>query len=315
MMATMRAITVATYGSPLVLSEVEDPTAGPGQELVDIVYAAVNPLDIWVSQGNFAGITPQPHIPGAEGLGRRADGSLAVVAGVGVAGPGTYAQKVAAPSAALVPVPAGIDPQQAASLGVAGVTAWMCTVSLGAVTAADTVLVLGASGGVGSVAVQIARNAGATVLGQTSSPAKADEIEALGATVVVAGDGPSLQEALSGRAPTLVVEGLGGEFTGACVNAAAAGGRIVNFGTSAGTAVAFDMRTFYRKGTRLLGYGGLLLTPAARDQAFAALFADVAAGRLRVRIDEVLPLGQAAEAHRRILGREVEGKLLLDPTA
>jgi NADPH2:quinone reductase len=313
----MRAITVASYGSPLLLTEVADPVAGDGQEIVEVVYAAVNPLDIWVSQGSFAGVTPQPHIPGVDGLARRIDGSLVIAngAGVGVAAPGTYAERVAIASATLVPVPPGVDEQQAAALGVAGVTAWMCVHSLGGVTSADTVLVLGASGGVGSVALQLAANAGATVVAQTSSERKAGDLGATGAHVVVGSDGPSLRAALGTTAPTLVIDGLGGEFTGACVDAAAPGCRIVNFGTSSSTTVTFDMRAFYRKGTRLLGYGGLLLTADQRAAAFAALFADVAAGRLHVPIDAVLPLAGAGEAHRRILAREVEGKILLDPAA
>ena len=314
MLRPMRAITVSTYGSPLVLSEVADPVPGDGQELVDVIYASVNPLDIWVSQGNFAGVTPQPHIPGVEGLVRRSNGEHALAMGVGLAGPGTYAQRLAAPSSGLIPVPADMDQQQAAGLGVAGVTAWMCLHALAEVTSTDTVLVLGASGGVGSVAAQLAKIAGATVIGQTSSASKVAAVEALGARAIVAASGAELAGALTGTAPTVVIEGIGGDFTGACVDVVAPGGRIVNFGTSAGTAVGFDMRTFYRKGTRLLGYGGLLLTPPQRDRAFAALFANIADGSLRIPIDEVLPLAQANEAHQRILNKQVEGKLLLDPT-
>jgi NADPH:quinone reductase len=310
----MRAITIATYGSPLALSNVPEPVAAEGQEVVEVIYAAVNPLDVWVSQGNFAGVTPQPHTLGVEGLVRRADGSLAAVSGVGVAGPGTYAERVAAPIAALVPVPDDVDPQQAAAMGVAGVTAWMCLHPLAQVHAGDTVLVLGASGGVGSIAVQLARLAGATVIGQTTSPDKVDNVTALQCEAMVAADGATLAEALGGRTPSLVIDGLGGSFTGACVDLVGPAGRIVNFGTSAGTAVGFDMRTFYRKGTRLMGYGGLLLTPAQRNEAFAALFAHIKAGELHVPIDAVLPLDQAGEAHRRILAKEVVGKLLLDPT-
>jgi NADPH:quinone reductase len=309
----MRAITVATYGSPLVLSEIPDPIAGDGQEVVDVVFAAVNPLDIWVCQGNFAGITPQPHTPGAEGLVRRSNGELALVMGVGVAGPGTYAEKVAVSSAQLIAVPAGIDPKQAAGLGVAGVTAWMCVHALCEVTASDTVLVLGASGGVGSAAAQLAKLAGATVIGQTSSASKTGAVEALGVRAIVAASGAELAAALGSVAPTVIVEGLGGDFTRACVDVVGPGARIANFGTSAGTAVDFDMRTFYRKGTRLLGYGGLLLTPPQRDRAFAALFEYVKAGKLQLNIDGVLPLADAGEAHRRILAKQVEGKLLLDP--
>lgn len=309
----MRAIQVASYGSPLELVELADPTPSDGNEVVDVIYASVNPLDIWVSRGNFAGITPQPHTPGVEGVGRRGDGSTVVVTGVGVANSGTYAQKVVASTANLIPVPDGVDLQQAAAVTVAGITAWMCLHALAEVRPTDVVLVLGASGGVGGVALQLAHNVGATVIGQTSSNAKAAAIRATGATVAVAADASELLGALAGVAPTVVIDGLGGAFTGACINAMAPGGRIVNFGTSSDTAVAFDMRTFYRKGTRLLGYGGLLLTPEQRDKAYASLFADIAAGKLQVPIDGVLPLAQASEAHRRILDKQVEGKLLLDP--
>jgi NADPH:quinone reductase len=311
----MRAISIASFSDPLSLTTLADPVAGAGQELVDVVYAAVNPLDVWVSQGNFAAVTPLPHTPGAEGLVRRADGSLASVSGVGVATPGTYAERLAAPTAALVPVPNDVDAQQAASIGVAGVTAWMCVNSLANVQSTDTVLVLGASGGVGSVALQLAKLAGATVIGQTSTADKVISITTFDCDAIVAADGAALAAALNGRIPTVVIDGLGGTFTGACVELVAPAGRIVNFGTSAGTAVGFDMRAFYRKGTKLLGYGGLLLTPAQRDVAFAELFAHIRAGQLHVPIDAVLPLADAQEAHRRILHKEVVGKLLLDPTA
>ena len=309
----MRAIQVASFGSTLELVDVPDPVPADGDEVVDVIYAGVNPLDIWVSRGNFAGVTPLPHVPGVEGVARRADGTHVIVNGVGVATPGTYAERVAVPSGSLVTVPSGVDLQQAAAISVAGVTAWMCVHGLAAVRTDDVVLVLGASGGVGGLAVQIARNAGATVIGQTSSPAKIDAITSLGATAVVAREPADLHAALGGQAPTVVIDGLGGGFTGACVDAAAPAGRIVNFGTSADTAVSFDMRTFYRKSLRLLGYGGLILTPTDRANAYDSLFTEIAAGRLRVVIDEVLPLRDAGEAHRRILQREVEGKLLLDP--
>lgn len=309
----MRAITVESYGAPLVLGEVADAVASNGQEVLDVVLASVNPLDIWVSRGNFAGVTPQPHVPGVEGVGRRSDGSLAIVSGVGVANWGTYAQRVAAPTAALVPVPEGVDVQQAASISVAGITAWMCVEALAGVTAADTVLVLGASGGVGAVALQLARNLGATVIGQTSSGAKTAGIEAHGVRAVVAPDAASLGAALEGTTPSVVIEGLGGTFTGACVDLVGPAARIVNFGTSSDTAVAFDMRTFYRKGTKLLGYAGLLIVPEQRTRAYESLFSAIAAGKLHVPVDAVLPLGDAGEAHRRILDKQVEGKLLLDP--
>src|SRR3954452_24100864 len=111
----MRAIQIASYGAPLELVDVPDPVPTDGHEVVDVVYAAVNPLDIWVSRGNFAAVTPLPHTPGVEGVARRADGTRVLVNGVGVATPGTYAERIAVLTDSLVPVPADVDLQQAAA--------------------------------------------------------------------------------------------------------------------------------------------------------------------------------------------------------
>src|SRR3954468_20378722 len=217
----MRAIQIASYGAPLELVDVPDPVPTDGHEVVDVIYASVNPLDIRVTRGNFAGVTPLPHIPGVEGVARRANGSHVIVSGVGVATAGTYAEKIVVPTDSLVTVPPGVDLQQASAISVAGVTGWMCVHALADVRAEDVVLVLGASGGVGGLAVQMARNAGATVIGQTSSPAKAASINALGATAIVAREPADLRAGLGGQEPTVVIEGLGGGFTGACVDAGA----------------------------------------------------------------------------------------------
>src|SRR3954453_13003974 len=119
----MRAIQIASYGSPLVLVDIPNPVAAEGQEVVEVIYAGVNPLDIWVTRGNFAGVTPLPHTPGVEGIARRPDGSHVIVNGVGVSSPGTYAEKTAVPTDSLVKVPEDVDLQEAAAISVAGVTA------------------------------------------------------------------------------------------------------------------------------------------------------------------------------------------------
>src|SRR3954454_15923096 len=126
----MRAIQIASYGSPLELVDIPNPVAADGEEVVEVIYAGVNPLDVWVSRGNFAGVTPLPHTPGVEGVARRADGSQVIVHGVGVATAGTYAEKVVVSTDSLVSVPREVDLQQAAALSVAGVTAWMCVHAL-----------------------------------------------------------------------------------------------------------------------------------------------------------------------------------------
>ncbi len=311
----MRAIQISSYGGPLTLVDLPDPVAGPGEHLVELQYAAVNPLDVWVSQGNFAAVTKLPHTGGVEGVGT-SNGKTYLVraAGVGIARQGTYAEKVAVTDASLIEVPAGVDPQQAAALGVAGLTAYRCVHTLANVGANDVVLVTGASGGVGNLAVQMAKTAGARVIGQTTSQAKAAVISAGGADdVLIATNGQELTNALAGVSPSVIIDGVAGSFVRSLIEAIGARGRIVNYGTSAGSEIEFDMRVLYRKHASILGYGGINDTDTA--DAFAQLFSSVAAGTLRSPIDAVLPLDQAGETHRRILAKEVSGKLLLDVNA
>lgn len=311
----MYAIQLKEFSGPLVVEEVADPVAGSDEVLVDLIYGTVNPLDVWCCNGNFAAMTPLPHIPGAEGLGT-ANGKTVIVNGngVGLARSGTYAQRIAAPAAALTVVPDDIDPMQAAALGIAGVTAYRCLITKGLATKADTVLVTGASGGVGSLVVQLAHQQGIRVLAQTSNSDKADELFDLGADrVIVASGGDELPKALEGESPTVVVDGVAGSFVTTLLDCLGPNGRYVNYGTSGGTAVNFDMRALYRKGITLCGYTGFLET--SRTDAFAALFDAIRSGKLRVPIDAVLPLTEAGTAHERILAKGVRGKLLLDVRA
>lgn len=311
----MRAIRLNAFSGPLLVENIQDPVADADEVLVDLVYGTINPLDVWCCAGNFAAMTPLPHTPGAEGLGT-VNGKTVIVngSGVGLSRPGTYAERIAAPASAITVVPDGIDPQQAAGLGVAGVTAYRCLVSKGAAQAGDTVLVTGASGGVGSLVVQLARHRGVRVLAQTSSPDKADELFNLGADrVIVAVNGDALPKALDGETPNVIVDGVAGSFVASLIDALAPEGRYVNYGTSGGTAVNFDMRTLYRKGVTLTGYTGLRET--SRADAFDALFDAIASGHLRIVVDDVLPLNQAGEAHVRILSHTVIGKILLDVRA
>jgi NADPH:quinone reductase len=314
----MRAIRLHQFNGPLTVEDVPNPIAAPDELLVTLSHAAVNPLDVWCCQGNFAAITKLPHTPGAEGFGQLQDGTLGMVngSGVGLARPGTYAQQIAIPLAAWTPVPAGSDPVIAASLSIAGITAWRAVHACAQVQAGETVLVLGASGGVGSLAAQIARNAGAIVIGQSSSAAKAGVVSANGASeVVIASDGDALAVALGDRKVNVVIDGLGGTFTAASIACMTPFGRLVNYGTSAGVDVTLQMRNLYRNGISLIGYTGLLLTGEQRADTVAALFAELNAGRLQVPVDSVLPLSDAQLAHQRILAKAVEGKLILDVNA
>lgn len=303
-------------GGPLVLEELPDPVPGEGEVLVDVTHASVNPLDIWVSRGvPGAAAANLPWIPGTEGAGLH-NGLPVLVrgGGLGVMRRGLYCSKVAVSPSTLLELPMGSDPVAAAGIGVAGLTAHHCVHTRGECTSASRVVVLGASGGVGSMAVQLAKATGATVWGQTTSKAKADGVRALGADEVVVTEADGLVAAVAALKPTLVIDGLGGAFTTASFDALEPFGRLVLYGASASDDITFSSRGFYRKGLTLAGYTGLLETPAEQSQILGSLLAQVRAGTLRVPA-EVLPLAQAGEAHRRILERQVEGKLILDTNA
>jgi NADPH:quinone reductase len=210
-----------------------------------------------------------------------------------------------------VALPIGVDPAVACAIGVAGMTAWNCVNLLGQSSSEDRVLVLGASGGVGSLIVQLAKATGATVWGQTTNAAKMPAIEALGADRAVVTDADGLATAVSELRPTLVVDGLGGTFTPAAVTALEVRGRLVLFGASAGDDIPLSSRGFYRKGISMFGYTGLIEPPERQTALVTKLLELVRDGDLIVPV-EMLPLSSAAAAFQRILDRRVEGKLVLD---
>lgn len=309
----MHAAVLREIGGTLEFAEVADPVPQGDEVLVDITHASVNPLDIWITRGApGAAAANLPWIPGSEAVGLL-DGRQVLVrgAGLGIIRPGLFATKAAVPRDAIAELPEGTDPAAAAAIGVAAVTAWGCVHTLGQCSAGDRVLVLGASGGVGSLSVQLARATGATVWGQTTSADKAAGITALGAQQVVVADDSQLVAAVAELQPTLVIDGLGGRFTTASVEALQARGRLVLYGASASDDIPLSSRTFYRKGLTLLGYTGLLATAEEQEEVFPRLLEMVRTGELVVPT-ELVPLSQAADAFARILDRKVEGKLVLD---
>jgi NADPH2:quinone reductase len=312
----MRAARLHEIGGHLQVDDVDEPTPAEGEVLVDVAFAAVNPLDVWVAQGSTgAAAANLPWIPGTEATGH-VDGRPVQIsgAGLGVARPGLYRERAAVPSDTAIPLPDGVDLRQAAGIGVAGVTAWSSLHSLAHVGADDRVLVLGASGGVGALAVQLARAAGATVWGQTTQAAKEPMITGNGAVRAVVTDAAGLVDAVSDLAPTVVLDGLGGAFTNAAVEALAPHGRLVIYGTSSDVMATLNLRVLYRKGAAILGYAGLLVPGGERRSILASLVDQIAAGQLQVPV-EVVPLDEADACHQRILGQGVTGKLILDTRA
>jgi NADPH:quinone reductase len=308
----VKAARLHDHHSPLRVEEVELSAPAPGEVRVELAFAGVNPIDSYVARGLVAADGPLPRTVGAEASGL-VDGRPVLVTGAGLGSTrdGVWAGAANVPETAVVPLPDGVGLQTAGAMGVAGLTAWH-TLNLAEVGPGDRVLVLGAGGGVGLTAVSLAAAMGATVWGQTGSAGKAEAIRRQGAHDVLVTDASGLAGALADRAPTVVLDGLGGGFTAAAVPALAPRGRLVLFGTSTGSTSTMELQPLYRKGLRLLGYGGLILTDAERREGLAEALTAVADGRMRIPIDRVLPLEEVAEAFRLIGDRAVTGKIVLE---
>lgn len=301
----VKAVRLLSHSEPLAVEEVELAEPGQGEVVVDMAFAGVNPVDRYQADGRVAPDAPRPRTLGSEGAGT-VDGRPVLVRGHGV-----WATAAVVAEQALIPVPDGVRLEQAAAMGVAGVTAWRCATEKAAVTADDRVLVLGASGGVGSMLVSLSRSLGASVWGQTGSADKADWIRELGAEEVIVGDAERVRRDAGGYRPTVVFDPLGDGYFGAAVEAMAEKGRLVAFGTSAGPSGQVPLQLLYRKALTVHGYGGLIESAEALARGSREAMQAVAEGRMRVEIDRVVPLDRVAEAFALLADRSVRGKVVL----
>lgn len=308
---TVRAARLTAHGEPLALQEVPLPEPGPGEVVVEIEYAGVNPIDRYVAEGRVAPDGPLPRTLGGEASGR-VDGRLVVVsgAGLGAARDGVYAEAAVVPRSAVVDVPPGVSAEVAAAVGIAGVTAHNVVARV-RVGPEDRVLVLGAGGGVGLPAVSFAARIGADVRGQVGTPGKADAVRAAGANAVVVADAASLAEQLGDWRPTVVLDPLGGAFVPPVIEAIEERGRYLVFGTSAGAHVALDWQRVYRKDLEIRGYAGGLLTDAERVDSVAFTLRAVAERRMRIPIERTYPLDEVNAAFAALAQRQVTGKVVL----
>lgn len=302
-------------GEPLRVEEVDLPDPLAGEVVVTLSYGGVNPVDRYGALGRVATDGPVPRTLGTEGSGR-VQGRPVLIRGhgLGTRRDGLWAGAAVVPAAALIDVPEGVELAPAAAMGVAGLTAWRVVTEIGQVVADDRVLVLGANGGVGSIAVSVAHRLGATVWGQTMDADNAEWLAARGTDhVVVAGAG-ELAAAMAEFAPTVVIDPLGDGFTGAAIEALAPHGRLVIFGTSAGPTGALPLQSLYRKGLTVLGYGGLIEPDEVLAKALKEALQALADGRFEVPVEGVLPLTEVNDALSRLASRGARGKLVLDLT-
>ncbi len=313
----MPALVMATaFGGPGVLTVTDEPTPepGPGEARIEVRAAGVNPVDYKTYSGAYGGDPARlPIRPGAEAAGVV---SAAGPDAVGPAGPvqagdeviafrapGAYAAELVVPAQALVPKPAALDWAQAASLMLAGVTAWHALAATG-VHEGDTVLVHGGAGGVGIMAVQLAAARGARVVA-TASPARHDFLRGLGAVPVAYGPGLAQRVQAAAPAGADVALDLVGTDEALDVSLALVAGRD-RIATIAGFARGLAA------GIKVLG-GAPGADPGTqiRDAARLELARLAQEGTLRVFVTQTFPLAQAAAAHRAIMTGHTTGKIAL----
>lgn len=322
----MKAIRMHALGGPdvLQLDDVETPTAGTGQVLVRVEAAGVAFGDIMKRQGGFGRDLPLPC-----GIGLQVAGTVAAVGpGATAPAPGTavmawvdggYAEYALAADAAVVPLPDGIDMRAAAVLPVQGVTAYQTLQDAGRLRSGESVLVHAAAGGVGSIAVQLARLLGAgTVLGTASRPDKRERIASLGATAIdyTRDDWPQrVRAATGGRGVDLVLDSVSGAVAARSLECLAPFGRVVTFGAAGGSAAEVSAMPLMHHNASMIGYSlqGWLERPGRVAAAVGDLVEHLGAGRLDVVAGQVLPLAKADEAHRCIGARETIGVTILLP--
>lgn len=321
----MRAARMAGYGPPelLVVEEVPDPQPGPGEVAVAVAAAAVNFPDLLIMNGGYQVSWPLPLIPGSEFAGTVAvvgEGVTGLRAGDRVAGGtavGAFAERVVVSAGALWPVPDGADLADAAAFRVTYLTSYHALRSVAEVQPGDWVVVLGAAGGVGLAALDIAKLLGARVIAAASSPDKLTVCRARGADEVIDYTREDLKQRIkqiTGGGADVVIDPVGGRYSEQALRAAAWGGRFVCLGFASAEIPRIALNLVLLKGVIVRGFEIRTFTEhrpglATRDEA--ELLGHFAAGRLRPYVSARHELDDIVEALLSVQNRKVIGKVVV----
>jgi len=323
----MQAVEISEPGGPevLQLTERETPYPQAGEVLIENFATSVNRLDVFQREGNYPIPPGVTDIPGLDAAGRVvAVGEGVSDVGIGddvcalLAG-GSYAQYCTAPSGSCLPIPRGLDFIQAAALPETFFTVWSNVFDRGKLLEGETLLVHGGTSGIGTTAIQIAANLGATVFTTAGSAEKCALCEELGARRAInyreEDFVAAVKEATDGAGVDVILDMVGGEYLARNIDALAVDGRLVQIALLGGSDARIKYAPVMLKRLTITGS-----TLRAREPAFKAAIAGklreqvwplLEQGKVRPIIETVLPLAEAAEAHRQLVSGENRGKIVL----
>jgi len=313
----MRAIQISEFGGPDVMKSVElpDPTPGAGEVLLDVTAVGINYADTHQIENSYLSPQSLPLVPGIEVVGTH-DGKryLASVSS------GGYAEKAVANKAVIFPIPDSVSDEQALCMLIQGTTAWHLLKTMGHLKAGDSVVVHAAAGGVGTIAIQLAKMWGAKVIAVTSSDEKAVLASSLGADAVVDANSENLGKALraanGGKGLEIVLEMVGGTTFDQSLLALGDFGRMLTFGMASRTAPTPVHPGALMHGSKTISGFWLANCFGKKEMmndVIDELFALIADGKLKPVIGGAYPLNEAAGAHRAMLARGTTGKIVLKP--
>ncbi len=299
----MKAALIRELGALPEVAEADEPDG----EVVEVVAAPLNPIDLAVSRGVLATGHPElPYVPGCEAVGRTADGRLVWIFGgaLGRMRRGTLAERATIGDSHAIEIPEGADPAVAAALGIAGLAGWLPFAWRAPLEGGESVLVLGATGSVGLVAVQTAKLLGAArVVAAGRSKAGLERAAALGADATLRLDEQddlvaAFRDAFDGDGPSYVFDPLWGPPAAAAVEAAAPRATIVNLGQSAGATAELASGPVRFKNLSLLGHTNFSVPHDELVEHYSRLVGHAVAGDIELEVERV-PLENVADAWQR----------------
>ena len=314
----MKAIYVSEFGGPEVMKyvDLDEPVPAGSQVLLEVSAIGINYADTHQTENSYLSTQKLPLIPGMEVVGKMPDGSRVLA----LAATGGYCQKTLVNPKTVIPLPDKVSDGQALAMMVQGSTAHMILKKMGQIKAGESVVIHAGAGGVGSVAIQLAKLWGAFVIAVTSSDEKKKLCMELGADVVVdAGEADlaaALVKANNGKGVDLILEMVGGTTFDQSLDALAAFGRIVTYGMASRKAPkTLHPGALMPKSQSVIGFWlvNALADKELMAEVFMDLFGMIISGKLKPVIGSTYPLSKAADAHRDMLARKTVGKIVLDP--